>query len=96
LISITDAAPFAYITNNNNWAEHIGTTVSIIDTAKNKVISTVPVGWGPIGIAVTPDGKKAYIANGNFSKSVGNVSVIDTASNAVTVTVDVGDSLLEL
>jgi YVTN family beta-propeller protein len=41
---------------------------------------------GPVGVAVTPDGTHAYVANA-FSK---NVSVIDTASNTVVATVAVG------
>src|SRR5664279_4601844 len=76
LISIAGATPFAYITNYDN------NTVSVIDTATNKVTATVPVGIGPEGVAVTPDGKKVYVAN-NDSNSV---SVIDTATNTVTAT----------
>ena len=51
----------------------------MIDTASNTVVATVPV-TGPIGIAITPDGKHAYF-------TAGNVSVIDTASNTVVATV---------
>lgn len=40
----------------------------------------VPVGNGPIGVAVTPDGAFAYVANNSDS----TVSVIDTATLAVT------------
>jgi YVTN family beta-propeller protein len=86
LISITDAAPFAYITNNNHWAEHIGTTVSVIDTATNKVSATVNVGESPYGVAVTSNGKKVYVTN----MDSGDVSVIDTAKNKVIATVPVG------
>jgi len=60
--------------------------VSVIDTATNKVIATVPVGSRPRGVAVTPDGTKVYVAN---SKS-NNVSVIDTVTNTVTSRVNVG------
>jgi YVTN family beta-propeller protein len=62
----------------------------VIDTATNTVeAATLLVGTNPIGIAVTPDGKHAYVAN-NSSNSV---SVIDTASNTVeaaTITVGFG------
>jgi YVTN family beta-propeller protein len=57
LVSIADAAPFAYITNS------IDNTVSVIDTATNIVAATVNVGPNPHGVAVTPDGKKVYVAN---------------------------------
>ena len=86
LMSITDAAPFAYITNNNNWAEHIGTTVSVINTATNKVSATVNVGESPYGVAATSDGKKVYVTN----IASGDVSVIDAAKNKVIATVPVG------
>ena len=74
------AAPFAYITNFS------GNTVSVLDTASNTVLATVPVGSGPYGVAVTPDGAFVYVANVNS----GNVSVIATASNTVLATVGVG------
>ena len=46
-VIITDAAPYAYITNSGN------NTVSVIDTATNNVTATVTVGSGPEGVAVT-------------------------------------------
>ena len=71
----------AYITNTS------GDTVSVIDTATNRVVgSPIPVGIGPFGVAVTPDGSHVYVANG----SSGTVSVIATASNTVTATIPVG------
>ncbi len=55
-------------------------TVSVIATATNTVVgSPITVGNGPVGVAVTPDGSKVYVAN-----AVGNtVSVIATATNTV-------------
>src|SRR5438552_1027816 len=73
-------APQAYITNLNDG------TVSVIDTASNTVMATVPVGNFPNGVAVTPDGAHVYVAN----VGDGTVSVIDTASNGVIATVTVG------
>ncbi|MGW7575736.1 IPT/TIG domain-containing protein [Streptomyces sp. NPDC054765] len=43
----------------------------------------VPVGTGPIGVAITPNGSFAYVANNGSS----TVSVIDTTTNLVTATV---------
>jgi YVTN family beta-propeller protein len=37
--------------------------VSIIDTGKNQVVRTVPVGAGPLGIALNPSETRAYVAN---------------------------------
>ena len=61
-------------------------TVSVIDTATNTVVATIPVGNFPLGVAVTPDGTKVYVAN--FSDNT--VSVIHTATNTVVKTIPVG------
>jgi YVTN family beta-propeller protein len=61
-------------------------TVSVIDTATNKVVATIPVGSGPEGVAFTPDGTRVYVPN----ELSGTASVIDTATNTVFATVPVG------
>jgi YVTN family beta-propeller protein len=74
-------AVYAYVANGD------GNNVSVISTATNTVTATVPVGGGPIGVSITPNGLYVYVAN-----SIGNtVSVISTATNTVTATVPVGD-----
>ena len=73
-----EAAPFVYVTNHAN-------NVSVIDTATNNVVATVPVGSLPAGVAVIPDGKHAYVAN----EGSATVSVISTATNTVVATVGV-------
>ncbi len=62
-------------------------TVSVIATASNTVVATVPVGVEPRGVAITPDGAFAYVTN---HLSAPGLSVIETASNAVVATVDLG------
>ena len=48
----------AYITNAGDG------TVSVINTATNTVVgSPITVGNFPMGVAVTPDGSKVYVAN---------------------------------
>jgi YVTN family beta-propeller protein len=77
------AAPFAYVTNIS------GQTVSVIDTATNTVAATVPLGGtAAFGIAVTPDGKHAYLAHLGFCDCV---TVIDTASNTVVADIRLED-----
>ena len=49
-------------------------------------MATVTVGSGPEGVAITPDGAFAYVANSGSN----TVSVIATASNTVVATVTVG------
>jgi YVTN family beta-propeller protein len=79
--SASPIASYAYITNSYS------NTVSIIDTATNKVIDTVNVGSNPNGVAVSPDGTKVYVTNDHDN----TVSVINTETNKVIGTVNVGN-----
>ncbi|OLE77460.1 hypothetical protein AUG19_00430 [archaeon 13_1_20CM_2_54_9] len=72
-IAITPNGAFAYTANA------AASTVSVIDTATNTVITTVGVGSTPYGVTITPDGKFAYVGN-EYSSTV---SVIDTSTNTV-------------
>jgi YVTN family beta-propeller protein len=67
--------------------------VAVIDAATNTVTQTVliePASFATIltGIAMTPDGKYAYVSN----QGSNSVSVLDTASNTIVKTVLVGTS----
>ena len=63
-------------------------TVSVIDVPSRKVLKviTLPKDSKPMGIVVSPDDKRIYVANGRG----GTVSVIAAATNSVTSTVAVG------
>jgi YVTN family beta-propeller protein len=50
------------------------------------VVATVAVGSYPVGVSVSPDGSRVYVANGGSN----NVSVINTSTNTVVATVAVG------
>lgn len=63
-------------------------TVSVVDLATNTVVKVIPVGDGPTGVDVSPNGTRAYVVN----QSAGTMSVIDTASDTVVATVTVGDN----
>jgi len=52
------------------------------------VSATISVGNGPVGLAFTPDGSRAYVAN-QFDNTV---SAIATASDTVVATIGVGTS----
>lgn len=81
-VAITPDGRFAYVTNYNTLYLGAGYTdltpgvgtVNIIDTATNQVLSTVIiVGASPSSVAISPDGRRAYVTN----YSSNNVSVID-------------------
>jgi YVTN family beta-propeller protein len=64
-------------------ANYLFNNVAVVDTTSATVTTTVPIG-SPVGLAITPDGKRVYVANS------GDVSVIDTPTNTVVATIPVG------
>jgi YVTN family beta-propeller protein len=65
------AAPLAFTANFE------GDSVSVINTATNALVGKpIPVGKGPYSIAVTPDGRRAYVVNATED----TVDAIDTAT----------------
>ena len=89
-VSSVEAAPFAYVTGPSPFSPGSRSgTVSVFDTATNTVVATISVNGRPIGVAVTPDGKRAYMVI--RSTAGGIVSVLDTATNTVVATVRVTD-----
>lgn len=85
MASSAEAAPFAYVTGSN--------TVSVIDTADNKVVATIPLDRSASQVAVSPDGTHAYVTTTTQQVDSGNVSVIDTATNRIAATIPIGASL---
>jgi YVTN family beta-propeller protein len=75
-----DRQAVAYVVNSTSG------TISVIDTVSHAVIETIPVGYDPSAVAITPNGTEAYVPNGDNT-----VSVINTASHAVTGTIKVGE-----
>ena len=75
-------APKAYVGNFKD------DTVSVIDTASAAVVATVPVGAGPHGMGITPDGRKVYVSGDGGS----SVTVIDTATDRAAGQIEVGKS----
>jgi len=64
---------YAYMVDN------FAGNVSVIDLATNAIVAIIPVGFGPIGATVSPDGSKVYISNGGDQ----TISVVSTATNSV-------------
>jgi YVTN family beta-propeller protein len=67
-VSVTPDGRHIYVTNGGS------DSVSVIDTATNRVTATILAGSRPFGVALTPDGRHAYVTNYGSS----SVSVIDT------------------
>jgi YVTN family beta-propeller protein len=76
------AAPKAYV---GNFADN---TVSVLDTASDKIVATIPVAQGPHGMAMSRDGRTVFVTGDGSS----SMSVIDTATDKVVKTVEVGKS----
>jgi YVTN family beta-propeller protein len=61
-LSVSAQAGRAYVSNED------GHTVTVIDTDKNEVITTMPVGKRPRGISVSHDGSQVYVALSGLPK----------------------------
>jgi YVTN family beta-propeller protein len=80
--SMALAGPKAYVGNFKD------STVSVIDTTTNKVVSTIPVAAGPHGMGITLDGRWLYVSGDTSSV----LNLIDTATDRVVKTIEVGKS----
>ncbi|MHC8294671.1 beta-propeller fold lactonase family protein [Pseudomonas sp. LB3P58] len=81
-IAVSPDGTRAYVCN------HASHSVSVIETATNRVLTNISVGTSPTGIAVSPDGTRAYVSN----QGSDTVSVIKTATNQVLTTIRVGNN----
>jgi YVTN family beta-propeller protein len=67
-----------------------GGTVHVVDTRKDSVLATIVIGdrtTKPTGVAISPDGLFAYVANGRANQ----VSVLDMKDRKVVATIPVGE-----
>jgi uncharacterized repeat protein (TIGR02543 family) len=80
------AAPYAYIT------QVLDGTVTVLDMVKNKKVTTINVGGAPFAIAMSTDGRKAYVSSEGYPN--GWVSVIDVLTHSVTATIPFGTFLI--
>ena len=84
-------SPVAAAVRGDEWLVYVtksggSNTVSVINTATNAVVATIPVGIVPEIVAVSPDGTRAYVAN----QGSDTVSVINTSTNTVVATIPAG------
>ena len=79
-IVFTPDGAFAYLANLT------GNQCVVINTATQRIVTTIPTGLQPFDNAITPDGARVYQSNTGSN----TVSVINTATNTVVATVPVG------
>jgi YVTN family beta-propeller protein len=78
--STAAASPFAYAIGGAS------STVSVIDTTTQQVVSTIHVPAFPVLDVLSPDGSRLYVS----SQGANVVAVIDTTANAVIATIPLG------
>jgi YVTN family beta-propeller protein len=69
-VVVDSAGQFAYATNQTT------NRVQVVSLASNTVVATIPVGSKPLGLDLTPDGTKLYVANSGGI----DISVVDVAT----------------
>jgi len=62
------------------------TLANDLSASANYVVARIPVGSAPKGLALSPDGKRLYVAN----RTDDTISVIDTAARKVSATLSLG------
>lgn len=82
------AAPYAYITQSNTGM------LTVFDTVKNKKVTIIDVGGNnrhPDFVAMSPDGRKAYVASySSYTPLAHLLYVVDVLTHTVTLFLDVG------
>lgn len=76
------------LTNDDRqaWVANIGdNTISILDTKLYRILGTIPITKGPMGIAFSRDGRYGYVSSQDKT-----VSVVDTTSHTVIKKIPVG------
>lgn len=73
----------AVVTLDSGWGDD---TVQVVDLATGRVTGDVVVGHSPAGVALSPDGRRAWVAD----SGAGTVSVADLDIGARTRTIPVG------
>ncbi len=72
----------------NTGADGQNGSLSVIDTANNATVATIPLHMRPYEIAVAPDGRRGYVANSGSN----TISVIDLQTRRELTTVGTGEA----
>ncbi len=77
-------------------AQNASNSVWVINTMTDAPVAVIPVQFSPLGVAITPNGRFAYVTNTGAVCDLcpinqpSSVSVIDTATYSVVATIPVG------
>jgi YVTN family beta-propeller protein len=85
-LAITPNNHYAYVVNNNNYQIPNQDSVTVLNLKNNTVKQTIYDSSfnEPFRVAISPDGKKAYVANSDGT----TLSIIDTKQNEVVGVID--------
>ncbi|MFI5343999.1 MAG: YncE family protein, partial [Chlamydiales bacterium] len=87
-IAITPNSRYAYVTSFST-----APNLFVIDTYRNKVVTTVEINRSLHEIAITPNGQYAYIINGvSDGNPKGSISIIELSSKVTTTIAGYGQS----
>ena len=84
-LNVSTASPRVYVPN------HSSDTVSVIDTATQKIVQTIKVGMGPEHIIPSWDLKTLWVANNANQTIHGSMTPIDAATGKAGTAVSVND-----
>ncbi|MEV6069808.1 YncE family protein [Nocardia sp. NPDC052001] len=86
-VAIDPAAKILYVANGHQSTTSPG-SLSAIDMATSKIISTVEIAAFPQAIAVDPSGRSVYVVSApNAGRSDGLLTIFDTVTNTVVTTI---------
>lgn len=81
-VAVSPSGRQAYVANQN------AQTLTVLDTAVNKVTATIPIPVGPPQfLAFAPNGRTLYVSIFNDQGTIHAIDVIDTTTNTVAATV---------
>jgi YVTN family beta-propeller protein len=81
-VAVSPDGKHAYTANRDAQA------VTVLDTAVNQVIATIPITTGPPQfLTFAPDGRRLYVTLFNDQRTIHAIDVLDTTSNTVVATI---------